>query len=135
MLAKAAPGRAASTASRNLAGAAIETCQRGVEMSGILIEQHPQIGARHGVRGIAPAEARQVKRGAAMVIRVEFERAGECSRGGCFVAKPGPGLAQRKPRRRESRRGFDRLGEQIGGAGTIAAPRKIAAKPVAPIGE
>ena len=82
---------------------------------------------------IGCAEPREMQRSAATIVRIKAQGLRERLRRTDIIAELDPGFAKRKPGGRKSRRRFDRLRKQIGRGGKIAARRKIAAKPIAPV--
>ena len=76
-----------------------------------------------------------MKRGALAITGIDPQRLPECSRRAGTVTELRPCLSQRKPSRCESRRCLDRLREQVGGGGKVAAGRQVAAESIAPVGD
>ncbi len=85
--------------------------------------------------GVSAAKTCEVEGGAAAVIGVDRKRPTKCRSRGRIIAEHLADFAQRKPGRRECRRGLGCLGEQIGCGGKIPPRRQVAAKPVAPVGD
>lgn len=128
--------QAASTAGKQQRGATIgEVCKRLVEARGILVEQCADIGWRHGVARFPGVEPGQPEPRSQAIFRVGVARLAECRNSAQAILKPLAYVAEHEPCAGEAGRDFERLSEQIGGGGQVAARQKLARHVITLIGE
>ena len=109
--------------------------ERGVVAAGILVEQPAHIGLGHGRSDVAGTKARELQPRAVIILRIRVARPLESGDGAGAVAEPIADGAEREPGGGEVRRQLDRLRQDIGGSGEIAARRQVDCRLVAPVGE
>ena len=108
--------------------------QRLVEACGVAVEQRAHVTFRHG-GGRFGAEPHKMQRGTVTILRVGHSCLRECLDSAGAVAQFFAQLAEHKPGRRVTGRKFERLHQQIGGAGKVALGFAVARPFKAAVGD
>ena len=109
--------------------------ERHVVASGVLVEQPAHVTLSHRRRGVPRAESGELEPRAVVVLGVGAAGFFERRNGRIALAKAVADGAEREPGGSKARRQFERLHQNIGGAGKIAAGRMVQRPFVAPVGD
>ncbi len=110
-------------------------CQLPVETRRVLIEETLHICRRHRPRRVKPAKTGETERRAVTILGITSKRLAKRRQRPFAVIQQLTRFAERKPGRRETRRQFQRLRQQVRGGGNIAAGGQLACEGVAAVGD